>query len=83
MFGFKDIGLGMGGGSGSLAIGSFLPVPMPNGFPVTGGVSQVVGLGFPGIGDNDDMNPEGQYTSKKWPLGVFFFEYPPERKVFL
>ena len=51
MFGFKDIGLGMGGGSGSLATGSFLPVPMPNGFPVTGGVSQVAGLGFPGIGE--------------------------------
>ena len=46
--GFRDIGLGMGGGSGSLAIGSFLPVPMPNGFLDTGGVSQVAGLGFLG-----------------------------------
>ena len=57
MFGFKDIGLGMEGGSGRLAIGSFLPVPMPIGFLVTGGVIQVVGPGFPGIGDSSDMNP--------------------------
>jgi hypothetical protein len=46
--GFKDIGLGMGGGAGSLAIGSFLPVRLPNGFLLTGGVSQVAGAGFLG-----------------------------------
>jgi hypothetical protein len=56
MFGFKDIGLGMEGGSGSLAIGSFLPVLMPNGFLVIGGVNQVVGFGFQGIGDTGDKN---------------------------
>jgi len=38
--GFQDIGLGMEGGSGSLAIGSFLPVFMPNGFLVTGGLAR-------------------------------------------
>jgi hypothetical protein len=79
MFGFKDIGLGMGGGSGTLVIGSFLPVLMPNGFLVTGGVIQVGGVGFLETGDTGDVNPEGQYTSRKWPLGVFSFEYPPER----
>jgi hypothetical protein len=30
---------------------------MPNGFLATGGVSQVAGLGFRGIGDTVDMNP--------------------------
>jgi len=55
--GFKDIGLGMGGGSGSLAIGSFLPVRMPNGFLVTGGVIQVAGFGFLVTGDTVDVNP--------------------------
>jgi len=57
MSGFKGIGLGMGGGSGHLVIGSFLPIPMPIGFLVTGGVIQVAGLGFLGIGDSFDMNP--------------------------
>jgi hypothetical protein len=55
--GFKDIGLGMGGGSGSLVIGSFLPVRMPNGFLVTGGVIQVAGFGFLVTGDTVDVNP--------------------------
>ena len=55
MFGFKDIGLGMEGGSGRLAIGSFLPVPMLNGFLVTGGVNQVGGVGFLETGDIGDM----------------------------
>ena len=55
MFGFKDIGLGMGGGSGRLAIGFFLPVPMPNGFPVTGDVIQVGGVGFLETGDIGDV----------------------------
>ena len=57
MFGYKDIGLGRRGGSGRLAIGSFLLIPMPIGFLVTGGAIQVAGLGFPDIGDNDDVNP--------------------------
>ena len=66
MFGFKDIGRGMEGGSGSLAIGSFLLVPMPNGFPVTGGVSQAAGLGFPGIGDIiGNVPPEGGALSSR------------------
>ena len=43
--------------SGSLAIGSFFPVLMPNGFLVTGGVSQVAGLGFLAIGDTVDVHP--------------------------
>jgi hypothetical protein len=43
--GFKDIGLGMEGGSGSLAIGSFLPAPMPSGFLAIGGVIQVGRVG--------------------------------------
>ena len=69
--GFKDIGLGMEDESGSLAIGSFLPVRMPNGFLATGGISQVAGFGFLDIGDTVDVNPDGQRTSRKWELGVF------------
>ena len=58
--GFKDIGFGMEIGSSSLAIGSFLPVLMPKGFLATGGVSQVAGLEFPGIGITVDGTPDGQ-----------------------
>jgi len=36
--GFQDIGLKMGSGFGSLAIGPFLPVRIPDGFLVTGGI---------------------------------------------
>ena len=50
----------MGGGSGSLALGSFLPVLMPNGFLATGGVSQVDGLGFLVIGDTVDRQCIGR-----------------------
>ena len=57
MFGFKDIGLGMEGGSGRLAIGSFRPVPMPIGFLATGGVIQVDGVGFLETGDTGNVNP--------------------------
>jgi len=55
--GFRDIGLRMEGGPGSLTIGSFLPVPMPDGFLATGGISQVGGFGFPDIGDAVDVKP--------------------------
>ena len=55
MSGFNDTEFGMGGGSGTLAIGSSLPVPMPNGFLATGGVNQVAGLGFLDIGDINDV----------------------------
>ena len=73
MSGFKDIGLGMGGGSGSLAIGSFLPVPMPNGFLDTGGVSQVAGLGCLAISDTVDLNPwqEQKKTAPFLPSGGY------------
>jgi hypothetical protein len=57
MSGYKVIGLGMGGGSGSLAIGSFLPVLMPNGFLVTGGVNQVGGVGVLVIGGISNVDP--------------------------
>jgi hypothetical protein len=57
MFGFKEIGVGKEGGSGSLAIGSFLLVLMPNGSLVTGTVTEAAGLGFLVIGDTGDMNP--------------------------
>ena len=56
MFGFKDIGPGMGNGYGSLVIGPFLLVRMRNGFLVTGGISEVAGFGFLGIGDTGDVN---------------------------
>ena len=55
MFGFKGIGLGMEGGSGHLAIGSFLLVPMLIGFLVTGGVIRVAGPDFPDTGDSGNM----------------------------
>jgi hypothetical protein len=54
MSGFNDTEFGMGGGSGTLAIGSSLPVPMPNGFLATGGVIQVSEVGFPETGDTGE-----------------------------
>jgi hypothetical protein len=56
MFGFKDIGLGMEGGSGSLAIGPFLLVRMLNGFLVIGDVNWGAGFGFLVIGDIGDVS---------------------------
>jgi hypothetical protein len=44
-----------------------------------GDVSQVAGFGLLDIGDTVDVNPGGQRTSRKWELGVFPLEYPPER----
>ncbi len=51
MFGFKDIGPGMEGGSGRPAIGSFLPVRTPYGSRATGDIICMVGFGVPGTGD--------------------------------
>ncbi len=56
MFGFKDIGLGTEGGSGSQDIGSSLPDLMPNGFPVIGCITGVAGFGWTGIGGIGKVN---------------------------
>jgi hypothetical protein len=46
---------------------------MPDGFLVTGGVSQMGGAGFLVIGDIGDVNPDGECINRKWELGVSLF----------
>ena len=55
-FVFKEIGIGVGIGSGRLGTGLLL-VPMPHGFLVTGGDSQVVGIGFLGFEEIGNVTP--------------------------
>ena len=47
--GLQNVGVGKGDRSGSLAIGSFLPLPMPNVLLGIGGVSQEDGSLVPDI----------------------------------